>query len=81
MPNIPVAKLRGILTRATERSYNRISVDGDTSTNDTVVLLANGCSGVRPDPKEFAAFEEGVAVGDGNAGPADRARWRGRARS
>ena len=60
--NIPVAKLRGILTRATERSYNRISVDGDTSTNDTVVLLANGCSGVRPDPNEFAAFTEGVAV-------------------
>jgi glutamate N-acetyltransferase/amino-acid N-acetyltransferase len=60
--NIPVAKLRGILTRATERSYNRISVDGDTSTNDTVVLLANGCSGVRPDPNEFAAFAEGVAV-------------------
>jgi glutamate N-acetyltransferase/amino-acid N-acetyltransferase len=59
--NIPVAKLRGILTHATERSYNRISVDGDTSTNDTVVLLANGCSGVRPDPKEFATFEEGIA--------------------
>jgi glutamate N-acetyltransferase / amino-acid N-acetyltransferase len=59
--NIPVTKLRGILTHATERSYNRISVDGDTSTNDTVVLLANGCSGVRPDPKEFAAFEEGIA--------------------
>jgi glutamate N-acetyltransferase/amino-acid N-acetyltransferase len=60
--NIPAAKLRGILTRATDRSYNRISVDGDTSTNDTVVLLANGCSGVRPDPNEFAAFAEGVAV-------------------
>jgi glutamate N-acetyltransferase/amino-acid N-acetyltransferase len=60
--NIPAAKLRGILTCATERSYNRISVDGDTSTNDTVVLLANGCSGVRPDPNEFAAFTEGVAV-------------------
>ena len=60
--NIPMAKLRGILTRATERSYNRISVDGDTSTNDTVVLLANGCSGVRPDPKEMAAFEAGVAT-------------------
>ena len=60
--NIPAAKLRGILTRATKRSYNRISVDGDTSTNDTVVLLANGCSGVRPDPNEFAAFAEGVAV-------------------
>ena len=60
--SIPAAKLRGILTRATERSYNRISVDGDTSTNDTVVLLANGCSGVRPDPNEFAAFAEGVAT-------------------
>lgn len=60
--SIPVAKLRGILTRATERSYNRISVDGDTSTNDTVILLANGCSGVRPDPNEFAAFAEGVAT-------------------
>jgi len=37
-------------------------VDGDTSTNDTVVLLANGCSGVRPDPKELAAFEEAVTA-------------------
>jgi glutamate N-acetyltransferase/amino-acid N-acetyltransferase len=43
--------LRGILNRATERSYNRISVDGDTSTNDTVVLLANGAAGVSLDPK------------------------------
>jgi glutamate N-acetyltransferase / amino-acid N-acetyltransferase len=60
--NIPVPKLRGILSRVNERSYSRISVDGDTSTNDSLVLLANGCSGVRPDPKEFAAFEEGVAV-------------------
>ncbi len=60
--NIPVAKLRGILARVNDRSYSRISVDGDTSTNDTLVLMANGCSGVRPDPKEFAAFEEGVAI-------------------
>ncbi len=59
--NIPAAKLRPILTRAIERSYNRMSVDGDTSTNDTMILLANGCSGVRPDPKELARFEEGVA--------------------
>lgn len=58
---IPAAKLRPILTRAIERSYNRISVDGDTSTNDTMILLANGCSGVRPDPKELPAFEAGVA--------------------
>jgi glutamate N-acetyltransferase/amino-acid N-acetyltransferase len=60
--NISAAKLRVILTRAAERSYNRISVDGDTSTNDTLVLMANGCSGVRPDPKEFGLFEEGVTT-------------------
>jgi len=60
--NVPVAKLRPILKRAVERSYNRISVDGDTSTNDTLVLLANGCSGVRPDPGEFGVFEEGVTT-------------------
>ena len=59
--NIAAQKLRPILTRTIERSYNRISVDGDTSTNDTMILLANGCSGVRPDPKELATFEEGVA--------------------
>lgn len=34
------------LTYANERSFNRIVVDGDTSTNDTALLLANGASGV-----------------------------------
>jgi glutamate N-acetyltransferase/amino-acid N-acetyltransferase len=59
---IPLAPLRRIVRRGTERSYNRLSVDGDTSTNDTLVLLANGASGVRPDPKEFEAVEEGVST-------------------
>jgi glutamate N-acetyltransferase/amino-acid N-acetyltransferase len=58
---IPGAPLRAILKRTVERSYNRLSVDGDTSTNDTLLLLANGASGVRPDPKEFAKVEEGIA--------------------
>ena len=57
---IPVAKLKPILSRSIERSYNRVSVDGDTSTNDTMILMANGCSGVGIDPKELAAFEAGV---------------------
>jgi glutamate N-acetyltransferase/amino-acid N-acetyltransferase len=35
------------LRRAIEHSFNRISVDGDSSTNDTVILLANGASGVK----------------------------------
>ncbi len=57
---IPAAPLRALLRRSVETSYNRISVDGDTSTNDTLVLLANGASGVRPDPKELAKVEESV---------------------
>jgi glutamate N-acetyltransferase/amino-acid N-acetyltransferase len=40
-----------------EISFNRISVDGDTSTNDTVLILASGASGARigPGNPEFAA--------------------------
>jgi glutamate N-acetyltransferase/amino-acid N-acetyltransferase len=57
---IPAAMLRRMLRRAVERSYNRLSVDGDTSTNDTLLLLANGASGVRPDAKEMAAVEERI---------------------
>src|SRR5437762_3581274 len=44
------AVLRGILGRTCERSYNRLSVDGDTSTNDTLTLLANGAAGVTLGP-------------------------------
>jgi glutamate N-acetyltransferase/amino-acid N-acetyltransferase len=47
--------LRSALKRAIGRSYNRISVDGDTSTNDTVAVLANGASGVKPSAKAFEA--------------------------
>ena len=49
------AVLRSALKRAIDRSYNRISVDGDTSTNDTVAVLANGASGVKPSAKAFEA--------------------------
>jgi len=44
---IEPAVLQGMLNAAVEVSFNRISVDGDTSTNDTVLLLASGASGVR----------------------------------
>lgn len=43
-----------VLRAAVERSFNRISVDGDCSTNDAVVLLANGASGAPRDPDAFA---------------------------
>jgi glutamate N-acetyltransferase/amino-acid N-acetyltransferase len=55
-------QLRAILRRSVARSYNCLSVDGDTSTNDTLLLLANGASGVRPDPKELRKVEEAIAV-------------------
>ena len=42
--NIPKDDMEELLTTATEQSFNRISVDGDTSTNDTVMLLANKLS-------------------------------------
>jgi len=44
---IEPALLDELLRDAVEASFNRISVDGDMSTNDTVVILANGRSGVR----------------------------------
>jgi glutamate N-acetyltransferase/amino-acid N-acetyltransferase len=43
---IAPADLNAYLRPAVEVSFNRISVDGDTSTNDTVLLLASGASGV-----------------------------------
>ena len=43
--DIPKADMEELLTDATEGSFNRISVDGDTSTNDTIMLLANKLSG------------------------------------
>jgi len=44
------------LRPAVERSFNRISVDGECSTNDAVVLLANGASGIGRDSAADEAF-------------------------
>ena len=41
------AALRPMLRSAADETFNVISVDGDTSTNDTLLVLANGASGVR----------------------------------
>jgi glutamate N-acetyltransferase/amino-acid N-acetyltransferase len=58
--NLPIAMVRSMLLKSNNASYSRISVDGDTSTNDTLALLANGASGVRPDPKEMPLMEAAV---------------------
>jgi glutamate N-acetyltransferase/amino-acid N-acetyltransferase len=51
------AVLHAMLRRAVDGSFNAISVDGDTSTNDTVLVLANGLAG----PVDPAAFEAALA--------------------
>jgi glutamate N-acetyltransferase/amino-acid N-acetyltransferase len=45
---------KAFLEAAVDASFNRISVDGECSTNDTVVLLANGASGAARDESAFA---------------------------
>jgi glutamate N-acetyltransferase/amino-acid N-acetyltransferase len=42
------------LRAATAMTFDRLDIDGSTSTNDTVLLLASGASGVSPDEDEFA---------------------------
>ncbi len=45
---IPQPTLRKVLKASVEHSFNRITIDGDMSTNDTVILLANGASQITP---------------------------------
>jgi glutamate N-acetyltransferase/amino-acid N-acetyltransferase len=51
--------LKEVLDSAIDRSFNRITIDGDTSTNDTVLMMANGLSGaVIETPGDKAIFQE-----------------------
>jgi glutamate N-acetyltransferase/amino-acid N-acetyltransferase len=54
--------LRPFWKRVADRTFNAISVDGDTSTNDTALLLANGNAGIDPsrDGATWKLFEEAV---------------------
>lgn len=53
--------LQSLLCHSISRSFNSISVDGDTSTNDTVAILANGAAGGTPissiDSKDYIAMQ------------------------
>jgi glutamate N-acetyltransferase / amino-acid N-acetyltransferase len=53
---LAAGEVEAFLRPAVDRSFNRISVDGDCSTNDAVVLLANGASGVTRDEMSDEAF-------------------------
>ena len=50
---VSAGQLQAALNTGVEMSFNRIDVDGCMSTNDTVLLLASGASGIEPDPDEF----------------------------
>jgi glutamate N-acetyltransferase / amino-acid N-acetyltransferase len=55
---LEAGEAHGFLKRAVNESFNRISVDGECSTNDAVILLANGARGIertRETDREFAA--------------------------
>ena len=58
--DLPVAAMKRAFKLAVEASFNSISVDGDTSTNDTAVLLASGASKIpslKPGSSNFKQFE------------------------
>ena len=55
--------LQAALLEAVKKSFNRVSVDGDRSTNDTVLLLANGAAGgeaIGPKDEGWAGFVEAL---------------------
>lgn len=60
---VEVAALRDLLRRVADRTFNAITVDGDTSTNDTVLMLANGASeiAIGRDLEGWKAFGDAVA--------------------
>ncbi|MBT1172910.1 bifunctional glutamate N-acetyltransferase/amino-acid acetyltransferase ArgJ [Bifidobacterium sp. MA2] len=71
-------QMQAALTNAAEHSFNRIDVDGCMSTNDTVLLLASGASGVEPDKDEFNALVKDACaslarqiIGDGEGASHD----------
>ena len=53
---VTAGQMQAALAVGVDTSFNRIDVDGCMSTNDTVLLMASGASGVEPDPDEFNAL-------------------------
>ena len=59
--NISSATLQAALSQHVESTFNQITVDGDTSTNDMVLVMANGCrqnEEILPDTEEFEKFSK-----------------------
>ena len=58
--DVDQSALREVVPYAADTSFNAISVDGDTSTNDTLLLLANGAAGVKVRGRDLGAFKGAV---------------------
>ena len=54
--DLPPADLDAALREATRTSFDRLDTDGCMSTNDTVLLMASGASGIRPELADFTAM-------------------------
>ncbi|MGD0933569.1 MAG: bifunctional ornithine acetyltransferase/N-acetylglutamate synthase [Streptosporangiaceae bacterium] len=54
--DLDAGDLDAALRTAVRVSFDRLDTDGCMSTNDTVLLMASGASGVRPDPREFTSL-------------------------
>ncbi|MBT0565164.1 bifunctional glutamate N-acetyltransferase/amino-acid acetyltransferase ArgJ [Williamsia sp. CHRR-6] len=52
--DVDAAQLDSALRSATARTFDRLDIDGSCSTNDSVLVLASGASGIAPDSVEFA---------------------------
>ncbi|MFP3914630.1 MAG: bifunctional glutamate N-acetyltransferase/amino-acid acetyltransferase ArgJ [Actinomycetota bacterium] len=61
--DVPSPVLQETLREAAARTFNALNIDGCESTNDTLVLLASGASGVRPEAGDFGAGLEQVCRG------------------
>jgi len=59
---VPSVLLDRALREAVDQSFNAITVDGDSSTNDCVLLLASGASGVVVDESSYSTFVEGLTA-------------------
>jgi glutamate N-acetyltransferase/amino-acid N-acetyltransferase len=57
---LPATVMQTMLNAAVDRSFNRITVDGDMSTNDTVIFMANGASGVAAEMPEARQVVQSV---------------------
>ncbi|MDX8386912.1 MAG: bifunctional glutamate N-acetyltransferase/amino-acid acetyltransferase ArgJ [Ghiorsea sp.] len=57
---ISAPRLQTLLSKITDRSFNSISVDGDTSTNDTVYLLSSGLGLGDTELEDISVFEEAL---------------------